>query len=112
MDEIIIKVSASDDGYHFYIYAGDDAYMECEEADGGLCTSTTWCEREKGVSRPQSSLVPMTILSVMLMRASTPQKISGCAFVGSQTANSRHWRHTLFTSRQGNRGTAGHQPLQ
>ncbi len=40
MDEIIIKVSASDDGYHFYIYAGDDAYMECEEADGGLCTST------------------------------------------------------------------------
>jgi hypothetical protein len=40
MDEIIIKLSASDDGYHYYIYAGDDAYMECDESDGGICTST------------------------------------------------------------------------
>ena len=40
MDEIIIKLSASDDGYHYHIYAGDDAYLECEESDGGVCTTT------------------------------------------------------------------------
>lgn len=40
MDEIVIKVSASDDGYHFYVYDGHDGYIECDEADGGLCTTT------------------------------------------------------------------------
>jgi hypothetical protein len=42
MDEIIIKVSLDQDneGYSFRIYAGDEAYIACEEADGGLCTST------------------------------------------------------------------------
>lgn len=27
-------------GYSFYVYDGHDAYMECEDSDGGLCTST------------------------------------------------------------------------
>jgi hypothetical protein len=41
MDEIIIKVSLDSDGdYSFYIYPGDDAYIECDSADGGVCTST------------------------------------------------------------------------
>lgn len=40
MDEIIIKVWASEGGYMYSIYDGDDAYMECEDVDGGLCTTT------------------------------------------------------------------------
>lgn len=42
MDEIIIKVSLDQDngGYSFSVYDGHDGYMECEEYDGGLCTST------------------------------------------------------------------------
>ena len=42
MDEIVIKVSVDEGngGYSFYVYDGHDAYMECDESDGGLCTST------------------------------------------------------------------------
>jgi hypothetical protein len=42
MDEIIIKVSLDSDneGWSYYIYDGDDAYMACREADGGFCTTT------------------------------------------------------------------------
>jgi hypothetical protein len=42
MNEIIIRVSLDEviEGYSFYIYDGDGAYIACEEADGGLCTST------------------------------------------------------------------------
>lgn len=40
MEEIIIKAWESDEGVMFSIYEGDDKYMECEESDGGLCTTT------------------------------------------------------------------------
>lgn len=42
MDEIVIKVTFDPDngGYSYYVYDGHDSYMECEELDGGVCTTT------------------------------------------------------------------------
>lgn len=40
MDEIIIRLSRSDDGIQYYIYDGHEAYMECDSLDGGVCESS------------------------------------------------------------------------
>lgn len=40
MTDIIIKVSESDEGFVFDIYAGEESFRAENPADGGLCTST------------------------------------------------------------------------
>lgn len=42
MDEIIIKVyfEGHNDGWAYYVYEGDSAYMACTEAVGGVCDGT------------------------------------------------------------------------
>ncbi len=37
---VILRISLSDDGYHFYIFGSDEAHEELDSADGGVCTST------------------------------------------------------------------------